>query len=156
MLAVVQSEFGGFVMSECLAGNDASALLAVAVLVCACLCVCVHPDTKLRVFGDSQQQGHQGCVAWPGATTLQSDIRIWSGDALTTYLRFACDIMLGFSLYIVYPEANGVRHSLSLLLFTGYGVGLSQEPHPTISRAEHISQHVSICIVVVPRSVRNT
>ena len=66
MLAVVQSEFGGFVMSECLAGNDASALLAVAVLVCACLRVCVHPDTKLRVFGDSQQQGHQGCVAWPG------------------------------------------------------------------------------------------
>ena len=42
--------------------------------------------------------------------------------------------MLGSSLYIVYPEANGVRHSLSLLLFTGYGVGLSPKPHPMISR----------------------
>ena len=93
---------------------------------------------------------------WPGATKLQSHIRIWSGDALTTYLRFACDIMLGSSLYIVYPEINGVRYSFSLLLFSGYGVGLSQDVLPMISRIARISEHVSSCIDIIPRSVRNT
>ena len=94
-----------------------------------CVCVCVQLCSK---ESDSIMQGHQGCVAWPGATKLQSHIRIWSGDTLTAYLHSACDIMHGSSLCIVYPG-----HSLSLLIFTGYGVGLSQEPLPTTA---HINQ----------------
>ena len=68
-------------------------------------CVCVQLCLKELI---RKLQGHQGCATWPDATKLQSHIRIWSGDALTTYLHFACDVMYGSSLCIVYSG-----HSLS-------------------------------------------
>ena len=69
------------------------------------VCVCVQLCLKELI---RKLQGHQGCATWPDATKLQSHIRIWSGDALTTYLHFACDVMYGSSLCIGYSG-----HSLS-------------------------------------------
>ena len=67
-----------------------------------CVCVCTVLDHERRgslpsmcnsfshaflLWEDSFMQGHQGCMTRPGATKLQSCIRIWLKDASATYLQ---------------------------------------------------------------------
>ena len=52
------------------------------------VCVCVnHLFAKVFLLLHLHLQGHQGCMTWPGATKLQSCIRIWLKDASATYLQ---------------------------------------------------------------------
>ena len=53
-----------------------------------CVCVCVnHLFAKVSFFRFQVLQGHQGRMTRPGATKLQSCVRIWLKDASATYLQ---------------------------------------------------------------------
>ena len=68
------------------------------------LCVCPPLDKGFSTT-TSRKQGDQGRLAWPDPTKLQPFVRIFSRDALRTYLQI--------SSYAVTPLFHGLFHGPS-------------------------------------------